>query len=85
MSIVSFSKSFSDTLPMESASFDPKGCSSPVFFVDVGFLCVGLPHMAPGIVFLWNCCNKSKLATLELHEQPLFNRCKSFEGFGQLN
>ena len=82
-SIVSFSKPFSDTLPMESVSFGR--CSSPVFFVDVGFLWVGLPHMVPGIIFLWNCCNKSELATQELHEQPLFNPCKFFEGFSQLN
>ena len=51
----------------------------------VEVICVGLPHMVHGITFPEKCCTKAELATLELQDQPLFDVCESFEGFGQLN
>ena len=50
----------------------------------VNFICVGSPHIIPGITFPKNCCTKAELAILELQDQPLFGACEYVEGFGQL-
>ena len=57
---------------------------SQVFVVEVNFPCVWSPHMTPVTTFFENFCTKAELATLELQGEPLFDPCKSFEGFGQL-
>ena len=41
--------------------------------------------MVTEIIFRENCRTKVDLTTLELQEQPLFDPCESFEGFGDLN
>ena len=56
-----------------------------VFVVKVDFLCVRSPHMVPEKTVPENCCTKAELAAFELQEQPLFDPCKSFEGFVELN
>ena len=58
----------------------------PLFVaVKLDSLCVGSPHMVSGTTFPEECWIKAESATLELQEQPLFNPCETFEGFGQLN
>ena len=55
-----------------------------VCVIEVNFICVGSPHIIPGITFPKNCCTKAELAILELQDQPLFGACEYVEGFGQL-
>ena len=45
-----------------------RGAVPRVFVVEVDFLCMGSPHMFPGIPFNEDCCTKAVLATLELQE-----------------
>ena len=49
-----------------------RGAVPLVFVVEVDSLCVGSPHMVPGITFPEKCCAKASWL-LGLQEQPLFD------------
>ena len=51
--------------------------------VEVGFCCVCLQHMAPGIKVFDTVVPRLSWK-LKLQKQPLFDPWESFEGFGQL-